>query len=169
MGLLFLKTSPVKQYSYENGFSGVFDALHQSFLVITDPGSTWSPPGTRKVPKKVSIMSFARMILNIWARSWDYGTYHVGDQRRLRRAHMKYECQWMVQPTIRHLALLGGCACVFEECLGRTKSTILSRIGTLAEGDRSHPMCSLKKSVVMFMITCKLLFYKAVVNNVQYN
>ena len=35
MGLLFLKTSPVKQYSYENDFSGVFDALHQSFLVIS--------------------------------------------------------------------------------------------------------------------------------------
>ena len=37
MGLLFLKTSPVKQYSYENDFkcSGVFDALHQSFLVVT--------------------------------------------------------------------------------------------------------------------------------------
>ena len=27
------QTSPVKQYSYENDFSGVFDAfLHQSFL-----------------------------------------------------------------------------------------------------------------------------------------
>ena len=35
MGLLFLKTSPVKQYSYKNDFSGVFDALHQSFLVIS--------------------------------------------------------------------------------------------------------------------------------------
>ena len=34
MGLLFLKTSPVKQYSYENIFSGVFDALHQTFLVV---------------------------------------------------------------------------------------------------------------------------------------
>ena len=33
MGLLFLKTSSVKQYSYENDFSGVSDALHQSFLV----------------------------------------------------------------------------------------------------------------------------------------
>ena len=33
MGLLFLKTSPVKQYSYENDCSGVFDALHQRFLV----------------------------------------------------------------------------------------------------------------------------------------
>ena len=29
-----IKTSPVKQYSYENDFSGVFDALHQSFLVL---------------------------------------------------------------------------------------------------------------------------------------
>ena len=32
--VLFLRTSPVKQYSYENDFSGVFDALHQSFLVV---------------------------------------------------------------------------------------------------------------------------------------
>ena len=36
MGLLFLKTSPVKQYSHENDFSGVFDALHQSFLVVVE-------------------------------------------------------------------------------------------------------------------------------------
>ena len=34
MGLLFIKTSPVKQYSYENDLSGVFNALHQSFLVL---------------------------------------------------------------------------------------------------------------------------------------
>ena len=34
MGLLFLQTSLVKKYSYENDFSGVFDTLHQSFLVI---------------------------------------------------------------------------------------------------------------------------------------
>ena len=34
MGLLFIKTSPVKQYSYQNDFSGVFDALHQSFFVV---------------------------------------------------------------------------------------------------------------------------------------
>ena len=39
MGLLFFRTSPVKQYSYENDFSGVFDALHQSFRVII---SEWS-------------------------------------------------------------------------------------------------------------------------------
>ena len=32
MGLLSSKR-PVKQYSYENDFSGVVDALHQSFLV----------------------------------------------------------------------------------------------------------------------------------------
>ena len=34
LGLLFIKTSPVKQYSYEKDFSGVFDAVHQSFLVM---------------------------------------------------------------------------------------------------------------------------------------
>ena len=39
MGLLFLETSPVKQYSYENDFSGVFDALHQSFLVPSCTGN----------------------------------------------------------------------------------------------------------------------------------
>ena len=33
MGFLFIKTSPAKLYSYQNDFSGVFDALHQSFLV----------------------------------------------------------------------------------------------------------------------------------------
>ena len=33
MGLLFIKTSPVKQYSYESDFSGVFDALYQNCLV----------------------------------------------------------------------------------------------------------------------------------------
>ena len=31
--LLFIRTSQVKQYTYQNDFSGVFDALHQSFLV----------------------------------------------------------------------------------------------------------------------------------------
>ena len=35
MDLFFIKTAPVKQYSYENDFSGVFDALHQSFLVLS--------------------------------------------------------------------------------------------------------------------------------------
>ena len=34
MGLLFIKVSPVKQYSYQMRFSGVFDALHQCFLVV---------------------------------------------------------------------------------------------------------------------------------------
>ena len=34
IGLMFLKTYSVKQYSYQNNFSGVFDALHQSFIVL---------------------------------------------------------------------------------------------------------------------------------------
>ena len=34
MGRLFIKTSPIKQFSYENDFSGVSDALGQSFLVL---------------------------------------------------------------------------------------------------------------------------------------
>ena len=70
---------------------------------------------------------------NKWASSWDYGTYHTGDQWRLRRAcaftqsrqslccshtvlpkpllfaHMKYGSRWKVRPNIRHLASLDGC------------------------------------------------------------
>ena len=65
--------------------------------------------------------------------SWDYGTYHIGDQQRLRRAcasspepllfaHMKYGSRWRVWPKIRHLAPPDGCACVFEEWVyGRRK------------------------------------------------
>ena len=34
MGLLFIKTFPAKQYSYQNDFSGVFEALHQGFPVF---------------------------------------------------------------------------------------------------------------------------------------
>ena len=62
-----------------------------------------------------------------WASPWDYGTYHIGDQRRLRRAcasvwpepllfaHMKYGSRRRVWPNIRHLDPLCGCACAFEE------------------------------------------------------
>ena len=39
MGLLFIKTSPLKQCSYQNDLSGVFDALHQRFLVCTLTGT----------------------------------------------------------------------------------------------------------------------------------
>ena len=63
----------------------------------------------------------------IWASSWDYGTYYIGDQRRLRQAcafspepslftHMKYDgSRRRVRPKIRHLAPLDGWACAFEE------------------------------------------------------
>ena len=49
------------------------------------------------------------------------GTYHIGDQRRLRRvcastqSHMKYGSRQKVRPKIRHLVPLDGCTCVFEE------------------------------------------------------
>ena len=62
----------------------------------------------------------------IWASSWNYGTYHIDNQWRLRQAwapspepslfaHMKYRSRWRVWPNIRHLAPLDGCACAFEE------------------------------------------------------
>ena len=48
MGLLFTKTSAVKQYSYENDFSSVFDALHQISLLTPVPVESslvWSTCG----------------------------------------------------------------------------------------------------------------------------
>ena len=62
-GLLFIKTSPVKQYSYENDFSGALDALHQSFLVcntvpiVIDDLPYWSPMGV--VRTQPFVKSFA--------------------------------------------------------------------------------------------------------------
>ena len=55
----------------------------------------------------------------ILANSLDYGTYHIGDQRWLRRvcavwpkpslfAHIKHGSRRRVQPKIRHLAPLDG-------------------------------------------------------------
>ena len=58
----------------------------------------------------------ARPWETIWASSWDYGTYHIGDQTEpLLFAHMKYGSRRRVWPNIRHLAPLNGCACVFKE------------------------------------------------------
>ena len=35
---------------------------------------------------KLSLNHHQKPSLSIWASAWDYGTYHTGDQRRLRRA-----------------------------------------------------------------------------------
>ena len=64
-------------------------------------------------------------------------SFHIGDQRRLRLdcvsspepslfADMKYGSRQRLRPKIRHLAPLDGYACAFEECVRRTKSTIVS-------------------------------------------
>ena len=71
------------------------------------------------------------------ASSWDFGTYHTGDQQRLRWdcasaqparlcictaspepslfAHIKYGNRRRVRSKIRHLAPLDGCVCEFTE------------------------------------------------------
>ena len=72
-----------------------------------------------------------RGILDIkWASSWDYGTYHIGNQQRRRRAcafaqsRQSLSClhTWSMevdersdQKSDKDLAQLDGCACVFEE------------------------------------------------------
>ena len=53
MGLLFIKASPVKQYSYQNDFSGIFDALNQSFLVFSCIGPPLFGCGDDKTEWKI--------------------------------------------------------------------------------------------------------------------
>ena len=54
---------------------------------------------------------------DIWASSWDYGTYHrcAGSPEPSLFAYIKNGSRRRVQPKIRHLAPLDGCACAFEE------------------------------------------------------
>ena len=74
-------------------------------------------------------------IFNFWASSWDYGTYHIGDQRRLRRAcasahsRLSLRCShtWTMEvdegsdQKIWHLAPLDGSTCAFKEWFGERK------------------------------------------------
>ena len=54
-------------------------------------------------------------------------------------AHMKYGSRRRVRPKIRHLALLDGCACGFEELsLRRTKSAVISWVGSFCLSRRDH-------------------------------
>ena len=62
----------------------------------------------------------------IWASSWGYGTYRIGDQQRVRHppepslfTHMNCRSRQRVRPKIRHLAPLDGWACVLEEWIYR--------------------------------------------------
>ena len=75
----------------------------------------------------------------IWASSWDYGTYHTGDQRRLRQAcavspepslfaYIKYGSRRRVRLKVRLLAPLDGCTGAFKEWVcGRRKNHNLMR------------------------------------------
>ena len=73
----------------------------------------------------------------IWASSWDYGAYHIGDQWRLRRAcavlpepllfaHIKYGSTKTKGPT-KTLAPLDGCTCLKNEFMEDKKCHNLMR------------------------------------------
>ena len=79
------------------------------------------------------------MQFHIWASSWDYGTYHIGDQWKLRQAcasvhsplpslfaYKKYGSRRRVWLKFRHLAPLDSCACHLKMSLRRMKSAIIS-------------------------------------------
>ena len=80
---------------------------------------------------------------NNWASSWDFGIYHIGDQRRFRRAcasaqsRQTLRCShtWSMEVDEGsdqkwHLAPLDGCACVFEEFTEDEKCPIISWAGS---------------------------------------
>ena len=81
----------------------------------------------------------------IWASSWDYDTYHIGDQQRLRRAcavspepllfaHMKYGSRRRVRPKITKSSLTGWLRMrIWRISLLRTKSTITSWHGSFGD------------------------------------
>ena len=84
----------------------------------------------------------------IWASSWDYGTYHIGDQRRLwRDTHevwklTKGPTKYQTSSPTGWLRMR-----VWRIRLRRTKSTIISWAGSLV-ARKSHRIC-----------ICQTLFY----------
>ena len=109
-----------------------------------------------------------------WASSWDCGTYHIGDQRRLRRdcafaqSRQSLRCSltWSmevrqrVRPKIRCLAPFDGCACTFEEWVyGGQKSTIISWDGSSMNCDYNWTFVVCPEAVLEFSQewTCKEL------------
>ena len=81
---------------------------------------------------------------DLGASPWDFDTYHIGEQRRLRRdcvfslpepslfAYIKYGSRWRVWPKIRHVAPVDCSTCVFEDWVyGRAISAIISWVGSL--------------------------------------
>ena len=74
----------------------------------------------------------------------------VVSSERMLIAHMKYGRRQSVQPKIRHLAPLNGCACAFEELsLRRTKSAIISR-------DGSNYVCMTDAGMMHYQISQKV-------------
>ena len=72
---------------------------------------------------------FSKVRTTIWASAWEKGTYHIGDQQRLRRACAQAQARQslccsqtcsrdLVEASDRKcmsVAQIGDCACAFEE------------------------------------------------------
>ena len=124
-------------------------------LPDTDPPSRFHLPCLSLCPDLSVDLSI------IWSSAWDYGTYYIGDQRRLRRAcasaqsHQSHRCShtWRygsrrrVRPNIRHLAPLDGCACAFEEWIyGGQKVPKSHELANLLDSS-SSPVVSIRSRV----------------------
>ena len=82
----------------------------------------------RTPQRQQNLFTSILVLEDYWASSWDYGTYRIGDQRRLRRAcactqsRQSLRClhTWSMEVDEGsdqkwHLAPLDGCACAIEE------------------------------------------------------
>ena len=92
----------------------------------------------------------------IWASSWDYGTYHIGDQRRLRRActsaqsRKSLRCSHTLSMEVdegsdqnQTSSPIGWLRMrVWRMSLRRTKSTIISWDGSYEEINKVNKICS---------------------------
>ena len=104
----------------------LFRKLWHSLVSLINRKIEWH--GLKKILGKNRCNTQIVQIFGKWASSREYGTYHIGDQQRLRRAcicavspepslfiHMKYGSRRRVWQKIRHLSLLYGCVYAFEE------------------------------------------------------
>ena len=116
---------------------------------------TWDrddPMNTSKLPVLHIVLDglpFCQMIMGAkidnWASSWDYGTYHIGDQRWLKRACASAQSRqslrcvhtWSMEvdegPTKNQTSSPTGWLClrVWRMSLRGTKSTIISSHGLI--------------------------------------
>ena len=118
----------------------------------------WSPRFTSTLNKlSVERLSLKMILLQalkirIWVSSWGYGTYHIGDQRRLRRACASVQSGWLrMRVWIRSIRRMKSAIISWAGSFHKLLTLILRMITVI----KSSP-CVRKKTVngIRKLITC---------------